>query len=90
MNGSAKDYLMARHTRQYDQQQQSIVGEPWSLWISGKKIVRDLKSTIYRHVHGTAAKKWWIRKGRLTEETIDMVDWTATGRAMKSARLSRR
>ena len=42
----------------------------------------------YQHVHGTAAKKWWIRKGRFTEETIDMSDWTATGRAIKSTRLS--
>ena len=47
MDGSAKAYLAARHTRQHDQQQQIIAGEPWSLWISGKKIVRDLKSTMY-------------------------------------------
>ena len=82
MDGSAKAYLPARHTRQHNQQQQSITGEPWSLWISRKKIVRELKSR-------TTPKKWWMRKGRFTEDTIDTVDSTATGRAMKSAELNR-
>ena len=47
MGEAAKAYLAERHTRQHGQKQQSIAVEPWSLWISGKKIVRDLKSTIY-------------------------------------------
>ena len=47
MDGAANAYLAERHTRQHGEKQQSIAVEPRSLWISGKKIVRDLKSTIY-------------------------------------------
>ena len=45
VDGAAKAYMSAIH----DQQQQSIAVEPWSLRISGKKIVRDLKSSIDQH-----------------------------------------
>jgi hypothetical protein len=93
MDGAAKAYLAGQtpHPPTKDQQQKCIAGESWSLWISGKKIARDLKSTIYQHIHDrTKAKKWWIRKERFTENTIDMINWTSTGRAMKSSKLNRR
>ena len=90
-HGAAKAYPAEIHTPQQDQQQQeNASGEPWSVWISGTNIVRDLKWTIYPHVHGTKAKQWWIRKERFKENIINMIDWASTGRAMESTKLNRR
>ncbi len=38
--------------------------EPWSLWINGANIVKNVKLTLYGLVHAPIAKEYWTSKGK--------------------------
>jgi hypothetical protein len=41
---------------------QSVAHEPWSLWVAGNKVTKNLLSTLYEWVHSPLAKEYWRAK----------------------------
>jgi hypothetical protein len=35
-------------------------GEPWSIWINQTKIIKDIATNIYDHIHGKEALNYWL------------------------------
>lgn len=68
----------------------TLIGKPWSLWSQGEKILTGFTDTIYDLVHAEAAKEYWTRKDKLTQATIDSVNWELIEIAMNESRCSRR
>ena len=55
----------------------------WAVWIGGKKIIRHFDKKIIHHIHGADLIRFKKEKGRLTDETIAMIDWVALGNSTK-------
>jgi hypothetical protein len=67
-----------------------IEHEPWSLWIGGKKIIKNLSSTLYNFVHSAEAKQYWLTKDHISEQAIQSTNWEAIDQAMSETPRSRR
>jgi len=67
-------------------------GEPWSIWIAGRKLCQDIKAQVYEAVHAPKIKQYWTgrKRPRMSSDQYDTVDWKATHKAMKATKLSRR
>jgi hypothetical protein len=85
----AKTYWAETHA-QHLPTQWCISGEPWPLWLAGRKVCQRIKATIVDHIHGTEGSMYWVTRARIAREAISEVDWGACGRALGSASLSRR
>jgi hypothetical protein len=83
----AKDYLAsaAHQTRHF-----TIVNKPWSLWIEGKKLTKNISATLYDWVHSPIALSYWRSKNHCTEEQIKDINWDALHAAMKESQRQRR
>jgi hypothetical protein len=68
----------------------AISREAWSVWLNGKKIVKDLAATIYEVVHSDIAKQYWMKKDSLTEDDVEAVNWDLIQGAMKESKKRRR
>jgi hypothetical protein len=67
-----------------------IEHEPWSLWFGGKKITKNLSSTLYDLVHAEEAKQYWLTKESISEQVIQSTNWEAIGKAMTELPRTRR
>ena len=67
-------------------------GEPWSIWIAGRKLCQDIKAQVYEAVHAPKIKQYWTgrKRPRMSSDQYDTIDWKATHKAMKATKLSRR
>jgi len=86
MDTLAKQHLSSarRAPRHYN-----IAGEPWQLWVEGKKITSRIQERIYSAVHRPESEAYWGRKEGSTEN-IPLVDWPNIGYAMKKVPRARR
>ncbi len=64
--------------------------EPWSLWIQGKKIVRDLSQTVYDLVLSEEARDYWEAKDNISSEVINAINWDAIDMAMMETKRNRK
>jgi len=56
---------------------QSLLGEPWELWLKNKKVSTAIKSWLLEHTSRQAAKEYWANKTRFQGMEIELIDWTA-------------
>ncbi len=81
MDAAAKQHIaIAKATpRHFD-----IPGEPWQLWIEGRKITSKIQESIYSAVHRPESEAYWEKKEE-QKDGIALVDWKNIGYAMKKA-----
>jgi hypothetical protein len=89
MDLRAKTHWYETHETSRDIQY-SIPGEPWSVWIQGRKLCSDVRTDLLEYIHGREALTWWDKKGRFTTSTSANVDWEACAQAMRNATITRR
>jgi Reverse transcriptase (RNA-dependent DNA polymerase) len=82
MDGRAKAFIQVAKQRP---RHFLIKSEPWSLWYQGKKIVKDIKETIYEIVHSSEARDYWSQKEKVMPPLLDSIQWDAVNQAMKSS-----
>ena len=66
-----------------------IAYEYWPLSIRGQKVSSRLDVKIREHILGNAQCTRWEKKGRLSNECIQKVNWQACEKAMRSLSLGR-
>jgi hypothetical protein len=76
----AKDFLSVAIQRP---SQEKVNSTAWSICHSDHQIVKDIDQALYDLVHAPAAKKYWTDKGRVTENSFSMINWTRLGQALK-------
>jgi len=86
MDTKAKQYLIvaASTPRHFD-----IKGEPWQLWVGGKKITANLCHNIYEAVHRVSSTDYWASKVN-DPSCIKEVDWQLVGKALRTVPRTRR
>jgi hypothetical protein len=59
MDSRAKEHLSVARSlpRHFD-----VKGEPWQLWIEGRKITLDIAKQIYSVVHNQDGLQYWLTK----------------------------
>ena len=83
MDGKAKEHWYRTNQRE-EPQQCRIFGEPWALWIDGKKISQRVRESIIEQRQGKDCLRYWDKKRRFGQGTTVKIDWEATGKAMHS------
>jgi hypothetical protein len=68
----------------------SVKGEPWQLWVGGKKLTSNLASQIYSALHSLDGISYWQTKPEVTPDVVNTVDWVAIGHTMKGVSRGRR
>jgi hypothetical protein len=53
----------------------TIPHEAWSVWLGGVKLTTKTSDCIYDLVHGPAARRYWGRKGNLSDNMLDNIAW---------------
>ena len=67
-----------------------IEGEPWPIYVEGRKISTNFREAINEQISGKKAKEYWnTHKQRFGEGSIDDVDLQATEDAMKTMPIAR-
>lgn len=70
-----------------------IYGEPviskipsrmWSLNLNGYTIVSNVEKLIQQHINSNDMKEYWQKKGNISDELYNNVDWMAFGNACKN------
>jgi hypothetical protein len=89
MDSLAKVYWSDR-CNQLPMDNPPITHEYWPTRIRGQKISSRLDECIREHILGGAQRDCWERKGRLTNDSIQQVNWLACEHAMKSLSIGRR
>jgi len=90
------DTVAKIHWTDTQQQQETrppvmIAGEPWSLWIQGRKVATNLEHKLTDHIHGQRAISYWQKHDKISpQEEHHQIDHAATRRAMKAVSLRRR
>lgn len=86
----AKAYLIKATENDFPVQIK-LENEPWSVWVKGKKLTKDLKSAIYDLVHAGPIHKYWTGRKQLQMNTTEYenIDWVATEKAMKASKQTR-
>jgi hypothetical protein len=69
---------------------QSVAHEPWSLWVAGNKVTKNLLSTLYEWVHSPLAKEYWRAKNHCEGDILQNVKWDALHTTMIESQHSRR
>lgn len=64
----------------------TIVAEPWSLWMNGKKSIQDLPTTVYDIVHSDEAREHWKAKDNICMDVINAINWDSIDTAMKETK----
>jgi len=87
MDLKAKSYLPIAQSqpRHFD-----IAGEPWQVWVKGTKLMKRIQSNIYSAVQGVDSKQYWRTKKDIDPSGVQLVDWAAIGRAMRTIPRNRR
>ena len=67
--------------------QVELDGEPWSIWLNDKKLVKELRNTIYDELHSRPLRQYWTARThpKMSTTTYDSVDWDGMEKAMKAA-----
>jgi len=80
MDKQAKAYLptMASNARH-----QLIAYEPWSLWIDGQKLIKNVPECLYDQAPLPKAQTFWSNKKSLNTNIMQYIDWTVIKRARK-------
>jgi hypothetical protein len=52
---------------------QNIANDPWSLWINGRKLIKNIMDTIYDRIHASSAKAYWMSHNRCNTTTFDLI-----------------
>ena len=47
----------------------TTIGEPWSIWLQNEKLVKNISSRVYDHIHGQEAIQYWIKKGKFRRKS---------------------
>jgi hypothetical protein len=47
--------------------------EPWSLWMNGDKVKKNIDQTLYELVHAPIAKNFWTFKEKISVEAFHQV-----------------
>jgi hypothetical protein len=68
----------------------TIVTEPWSLWMNGKKLIQDLPTTVYDIVHSDEAREHWKAKKNISTDVINAINWDSIDTAMKETKRNRK
>jgi hypothetical protein len=68
----------------------SIEGEPWQLWVKGKKLTQGIQPAIYDAVQAEDSANYWSTKTDIDPAGLSLVDWKAIGRSMKQISRARR
>ena len=86
----AGEYL--EYCEQYDAQTriQNFITNRWSVFVGGKKIVKDINSVINHHIHGKAFIQYLINTGKLRRQAFHLIDWKAMEVASKKLPLNER
>lgn len=58
-------------------------GEPWQLWVAGRKLTSNISNQIYLAVHRADGISYWQSKPEVSAEVTNTVDWVAIGHTMK-------
>ena len=67
-----------------------IFGEPWPLWVAGRKVTKELVTTVVDHIDGQKVCDYWASKDRFQKVPCTAVHWEAVGKAMQEASRTRR
>lgn len=62
-----------------------VDGSPWSIWINGEKIVKDIPAHIYNKVHGPSALQHWEMHGKFPNGHEKDINWEGVGRTKKQS-----
>jgi len=54
----------------------SLLGEPWELWLENEKVSTAVKSWLLKHTSRQVAKDYWANKTRFRRMDIQLIDWT--------------
>jgi hypothetical protein len=68
----------------------SIEGEPWQLWIGGKKITSGILHNLYSWVHDKEGRMYREGKSDVSAEAVSLVDWKMLGKAMQTTTRTQR
>jgi hypothetical protein len=86
------DYLAKKHMpyafsapRHY-----SVKGEPWQIWVNGKKLTNKISREIYSLVHDKEAHAYWSSKKDANKEALQFIDRDAFGTVMREIMRRRR
>jgi len=63
--------------------------EPWSIWINCEKLVSNISTKLYEHVHSRQAIEYWAAKPTMTKNSLAIIDWTTINKAMSLVKHSR-
>ena len=68
----------------------TTIGEPWSIWLQNEKLVKNISSRVYDHIHGQEAVQYWIKKGKFQEDIKELINWDTVGTAIQTVHKTRR
>jgi hypothetical protein len=60
------------------------MGEPWSLWINGQKLTKDLHTTIYDLAHSGEARNYRVEENWAPNDAFKDISWESIKGAMKN------
>ena len=67
-----------------------IFGEPWPFWVAGRKVTKEVSSTIAEHIDGSKICEYWESKSRFQQGTHNNIHWEAVGKEMENVGRTRR
>jgi hypothetical protein len=63
-----------------------ICGAPWSIYLGGTKIIKNLQDRLYNHIHKEEIIHYWKDKGK-TGPYIVTINWDTLGTTKKNSGL---
>ena len=78
----AKGYL--NHCKAYPLNiSNELSNDNWTVWLDNKKIIKNIDKHITDWIHGKKLKQYWVKKGRFSQQILDIIDWTALEDSVK-------
>jgi hypothetical protein len=77
---------LRQHTEGHEFQppQLQVDLNPWSVWIDGRTLAKNLKPELREHCSGQLLKEHWTSRGCFGGVAAEDVDWEAAHGAMKA------
>lgn len=76
MDSLAKEYL--QHFKRFGSRvSNEFSHKNWTIWLGETKIIEQIDKHVTSWIHGRDLKKYWISKGRFSEDIINIIDWLA-------------
>jgi len=86
-NTLAKQKLTSTHTRPI---LYKLPGNPWSCYVGMERVVKQLHQSLQKTINRQEMIHYWEQCKNLTPASIQTVDWTVFGRAMREIPQSKR